>query len=63
MQKYGTMELWFTKEKYGIMEQNFGKGYDTIQKTRELRLTKEKIHGRLPKTMKLWFNMEKKLWY
>ena len=41
------------------MEQNFGKDYDTIQKIIELRLKKEKIHGRLPKTMKLWFNMEK----
>ena len=36
------MELWFDKEKYDIMEQNFGKNNGIIHKTIELRLTKEK---------------------
>ena len=62
------MELWFTMEilwYYGQIYNTMGKkNYATIENTIVLyrkRFTKEK-HERLPKTKKLWFIMEKKLW-
>ena len=49
-------------ENYDIMVKlwHYGQNCATILRTIELRFTKEKKHGRLPKTKKLWFIMEKK---
>ena len=60
MQNYGTMELWFTMETlwfYGRNDGIMGKNYGTIPKT---TIYERKIHCSLPKTMKLWFIIEKK---